>query len=141
MFLRSWGWRTIAIILENVHPTFFSPSDILTKQNVLKGVMKLFFSSSSLHTLIWWKHIQEYKHFTVSSIIHDFVHPFQRKIVLLVSNSIVDPPVMGIIVPKEGKAFGFWVLELDSGLDDLSGGDGNITWIGCGCWIAWIACD
>jgi hypothetical protein len=26
---------------------------------------------------------------------------------LLVSNSMADPPVMGIIVPKEGKAFGF----------------------------------
>jgi hypothetical protein len=26
---------------------------------------------------------------------------------LLVSNSIADPPVIGMIVPKEGKAFGF----------------------------------
>jgi hypothetical protein len=25
----------------------------------------------------------------------------------LVSNSMVDPPVMGMIVPKDGKAFGF----------------------------------
>jgi hypothetical protein len=54
---------------------------------------------------------------------------------LLVSNSIADPPVMGIIVPKEGKAFGFWVLELDSSLGELSGGGGNISWIGCSCWI------
>jgi hypothetical protein len=23
----------------------------------------------------------------------------------------------------------------------LSGGGGNITWIGCSCWIDWIACD
>jgi hypothetical protein len=43
MFLRICGWRTIAIILENVHPAFFSPLGILTKQNVPKGVMKLFF--------------------------------------------------------------------------------------------------
>jgi hypothetical protein len=39
---------------------------------------------------------------------------------------------MGMIVPKDGKAFGFRGLELDSGLDELSGGGGNITWIGCG---------
>jgi hypothetical protein len=34
---------------------------------------------------------------------------------------------MGTIVPKEGKAFGFCVLELDSGLDELSGDGGNIS--------------
>jgi hypothetical protein len=26
---------------------------------------------------------------------------------LLVSNSMADPPMMGMIVPKDGKAFGF----------------------------------
>jgi hypothetical protein len=46
---------------------------------------------------------------------------------LLVSNSIADPPVVGMIVPKEGKAFGLLVLELNSGLDELSGGGGNIS--------------
>jgi hypothetical protein len=34
---------------------------------------------------------------------------------------------MGMIVPKEGKDFGFWVLELDSGLDELSGGGDSIS--------------
>jgi hypothetical protein len=32
-----------------------------------------------------------------------------------------------MIVPKEGKAFGLLVLELNSGLDELSGGGGNIS--------------
>jgi hypothetical protein len=35
--------------------------------------------------------------------------------------------MMGMIVPKEGNAFGLWVLELDSGLDELSGGGENIS--------------
>jgi hypothetical protein len=34
---------------------------------------------------------------------------------------------MGIIVPKEGKAFGFRVIELNFGLDELSGDGGNIS--------------
>jgi hypothetical protein len=46
---------------------------------------------------------------------------------LLVSNSIANPPVMGMIVMKEGKAFELLVLELNSGLDELSGGGGNIS--------------
>jgi hypothetical protein len=37
------------------------------------------------------------------------------------------PPVMGMIVPKEGNVFGLWVLELNSSLDELSGGGGNIS--------------
>jgi hypothetical protein len=40
---------------------------------------------------------------------------------------------MGMIVLKDGKAFEFYGLELDSGLDELLGGGGNISWIGCGC--------
>jgi hypothetical protein len=34
---------------------------------------------------------------------------------------------MGMIVPNEGNAFGLWFLELGSGLDELSGGGGNIS--------------
>jgi hypothetical protein len=34
---------------------------------------------------------------------------------------------MDMIVPKEGKAFGLCVLELDSVLGELSGGGGNIS--------------
>jgi hypothetical protein len=41
--------------------------------------------------------------------------------------------VMGTIVPKDGKTFEFSGLELDYGLDELSGGGGNISWICCGC--------
>jgi hypothetical protein len=43
---------------------------------------------------------------------------------------MADPPVIGMIVLKDGKAL---VLELDSGLDELSGGGGNISRIGCSC--------
>jgi hypothetical protein len=46
---------------------------------------------------------------------------------LFVSNSMIEPPVIGMIVPKEGNAFGLWLLELDSGLDELFGGGGNIS--------------
>jgi hypothetical protein len=51
------------------------------------------------------------------------------------------PHEIGMIVPKDGKAFEFCGLELDSGLDELSGGGGKISRIGCGCWIDWIACN
>jgi hypothetical protein len=37
------------------------------------------------------------------TIVDDCVHGSE----IVVSNSIVDPPVMGMIVLKEGKAFGF----------------------------------
>jgi hypothetical protein len=40
---------------------------------------------------------------------------------------MADPLVMGMIVPKDGKAFGFCGLELYSGLDELSGGGSNIS--------------
>jgi hypothetical protein len=53
MFLRRWGWRAIAIILENVHPAFFSPSGMLTKQKVPKGVMKPVLSLSEDH--VWFE--------------------------------------------------------------------------------------
>jgi hypothetical protein len=54
---------------------------------------------------------------------------------------MADPPEIGMIVPKDGKAFEFCGLELDSSLDELSGGGGKISRIGCGCWIDWIAYD
>jgi hypothetical protein len=40
---------------------------------------------------------------------------------------MVEPPVIGMMVPNEGKAFGLLPLELDSGLDELSGGGGSIS--------------
>jgi hypothetical protein len=40
---------------------------------------------------------------------------------------MAEPPLMGMIVPKEGNALGLWLLELISGLDELSGGGGNIS--------------
>jgi hypothetical protein len=46
---------------------------------------------------------------------------------------MADPPEIGMIVPKDGKAFEFWVLKLDFGLGELSGGGGKISRIGCGC--------
>jgi hypothetical protein len=45
------------------------------------------------------------------------------------------PPEIGMMVPKDGKDFEFWGLELDSGLNKLSCGGGKISRIGCGCWI------
>jgi hypothetical protein len=54
---------------------------------------------------------------------------------------MADPPVIGMIVPKDGKAFELWGLELGSGLNELSGGGSKISRIGYGCWIDWIACD
>jgi hypothetical protein len=36
-----------------------------------------------------------------------------------------EPPVMGIIVLKEDNAFRLCLLELDSSLDELSGGGGG----------------
>jgi hypothetical protein len=49
--------------------------------------------------------------------------------------------MIGMMVPNDGKALEFWGPELDWGLDELSGGGGSISRMGCGCWIAWIACD
>jgi hypothetical protein len=40
---------------------------------------------------------------------------------------MAEPPVLGMIDPKEGNAFRLWLLELDSSLDELSGGGGNIS--------------
>jgi hypothetical protein len=54
---------------------------------------------------------------------------------------MANPPEIGMIVPKDGNAFEFCGPELDCGLDELSGGGGKISRIGCGCWIDWIACD
>jgi hypothetical protein len=39
---------------------------------------------------------------------------------------MAEPPVMDMIVLKEGNAFGLWLLELESGFDELSGGGGKI---------------
>jgi hypothetical protein len=41
--------------------------------------------------------------------------------------SIAEPAVMGMIVPNDGNAFRLWFLELGLGLDELSGGGGNIS--------------
>jgi hypothetical protein len=46
---------------------------------------------------------------------------------LFVSNSVAEPPVIGMIDPKEGSAFWLWLLELDTGFDELSGGGSNIS--------------
>jgi hypothetical protein len=67
------------------------------------------------------------------TIIDDCVHRFEIVLSLPFGFELHSyPPVMGMIVLKEGKAFGFCVLELNSGLDELSGG-GNISRIGYGC--------
>jgi hypothetical protein len=52
---------------------------------------------------------------------------------LLVSNSIAEPLITGLIVLKEGSVFELLFLELDSGFTVLSGGGGKISWIGYGC--------
>jgi hypothetical protein len=52
---------------------------------------------------------------------------------------MAEPPVIGMMVPKEGSAFGLWFLELDSGLAELFCGGGNISRIGCGCCMVCIA--
>jgi len=54
MFFYKWGPRTTFVILAKVDPMFFSPSGILMKQYIPKGVVKLVFSSSSLLIQIWW---------------------------------------------------------------------------------------
>jgi hypothetical protein len=46
-FLPICGLKTSSVILVKVGHAFFKPCGIRTKQNVLKGVMKLVFSSSS----------------------------------------------------------------------------------------------
>jgi hypothetical protein len=46
---------------------------------------------------------------------------------LFVSNSMAEPPVIGMIDPKGGSAFWLWLLELDTGFDELSGGGSNIS--------------
>jgi hypothetical protein len=46
---------------------------------------------------------------------------------------MADPLEIGTIVLKDGNAFEFCSPELDCGLDELSGGGGKISRIGCGC--------
>jgi hypothetical protein len=75
------------------------------------------------------------------SLMMVFTDPKFLFLFFLVSNSMAHPHEIGMIVPKDGKAFEFCGLELDSGLDELSGGGGKISRIGCGCWIDWIACN
>jgi hypothetical protein len=68
------------------------------------------------------------------TVVDDGVHkPEIIVFCFLVSNSMADPPETGMMVPKDGKAFEFYGLELDSSLDKLSGGGGKISRIGCGC--------
>jgi hypothetical protein len=45
---------------------------------------------------------------------------------------MAEPPIMGMMVLKEGNAFGLLLLEFDSGLTELSGGGGKIFRMGCG---------
>jgi hypothetical protein len=40
---------------------------------------------------------------------------------------MAEPSVIGMMVPNEGNAFELLLLELDSGLDELSGGGGSIS--------------
>jgi hypothetical protein len=39
---------------------------------------------------------------------------------------MAEPPMIGMIVPKESNAFGILLLELDSGFTELGGGS-NIS--------------
>jgi hypothetical protein len=54
MFLPTWLSSTVLVSQENVDPTFLSPSGILMKQYVPKGVMKLVLALSSSFIYIWW---------------------------------------------------------------------------------------
>jgi hypothetical protein len=47
MFMPTWLSGTVLVSQENVDPTFLSPSGILMKQYVPKGVMKLVLALSS----------------------------------------------------------------------------------------------
>jgi hypothetical protein len=38
-----------------------------------------------------------------------------------------EPPVIGMIVPKDGNAFGLLLLEFDSSFTELVGGGGNTS--------------
>jgi hypothetical protein len=40
---------------------------------------------------------------------------------------MVEPLVIGMIVLKEGNAFGLLLLELDSGFTEMAGGGGSIS--------------
>jgi hypothetical protein len=53
MFLPTWLSSTVLERRENVDPTFFSPSGILMKQYVPKGVMKLVLALSSSFIYIY----------------------------------------------------------------------------------------
>jgi hypothetical protein len=53
MFRPTWLSSTVLVRREKVDPAFFSPSGILTKQYVSKGVMKLVLALSSSFIYIW----------------------------------------------------------------------------------------
>jgi hypothetical protein len=53
MFPPTWLSSTVLVRRENVDPAFFSPSGILMKQYVPKGVMKLVLALSSSFIYIW----------------------------------------------------------------------------------------
>jgi hypothetical protein len=40
---------------------------------------------------------------------------------------MAEPPVIGMIVPREGNAFGLFPVGIDYGLTKLAGGGGNIS--------------
>jgi hypothetical protein len=54
MFWPTWLSSTVLVRREKVDPAFLSPSGILMKQYVSKGVMKLVLALSSSFMYIWW---------------------------------------------------------------------------------------
>jgi hypothetical protein len=54
MLRPTWLSSTVLVRREKVDPAFLSPSDILMKQYVLKGVTKLVLALSSFFMYIWW---------------------------------------------------------------------------------------
>jgi hypothetical protein len=86
---------------------------------------EILFSESDWHLGPFWSRSW--------TVIDDGVH--RPEIIISLLLGMADPPEIGMMVPKDGKTFEFWGLELDFGLDELSGGGGKISRIGCGCWI------
>jgi hypothetical protein len=54
IFLPTWLPSTVLVSQEKVDSSFLSPSGILMKQYVPKGVMKLVLALSSSFIYIWW---------------------------------------------------------------------------------------
>jgi hypothetical protein len=54
IFLPTCPLSTVLVSLEKLDPAFLSPSGILMKQYVPKGVIKLVLALSSSFMYIWW---------------------------------------------------------------------------------------